>query len=442
MNRSGFDPDLVRQFGDEEATVYPPASLFRDDFEPVRYLRALQTLPASPPLALRIEVPAAGMLDAPGGRRALRFAESLYREAALVGAFLPGGHRVSRVDLSGGATTALSKSQLATLCATLRERFSFMRGEGLDFSIALGSDPDPARMSGFVALGINAGALTIPDIDPAADLARRAQSVAATRIAIAAARREGIRRIDIEVGYGQPRQTPARLAATLANVVDLLPERVRLIRPRAGAGSAGQCRRVDHAEAESRLRLLELAVDLLRDAGYEYLGMDQFAHTSDPLTLARGNATLQRTDHGYTVHGSVMAIGLGVGAISGLGAVRTRNHDDLDRYCDALAKGRLPVARGIVCTSEDELRRDVVDALTCHLRVDKEAIAGRHGVDFDDHFAAELRSLTPMARAGLVAIDAPGLRVTRRGRYLTPAICRVFDAYQQAPAERLATALA
>jgi oxygen-independent coproporphyrinogen-3 oxidase len=214
MNRSGFDPDLVRQFGDEEtpATAYPPASLFRADFEPIRYLQTLQTLPASPLLALRIVVPAAGMLDAPGAHGAVRFEEHLYREAALISAFLPSGHRVTRMDLCGGATTALSDSQLSTLCAALRERFNFVRGAGLDFSIALGSDPDPARMSSFAALGINAGVLTIPDIDPAAELARRAQSVAATRIAIAAARREGIRRIDIELSCGQPRQTPARLA--------------------------------------------------------------------------------------------------------------------------------------------------------------------------------------------------------------------------------------
>jgi oxygen-independent coproporphyrinogen-3 oxidase len=65
----------------------------------------------------------------------------------------------------------------------------------------------------------------------------------------------------------------------------------------------------------------------------------------------------------------------------------------------------------------------------CRFALDKTAVEQRHGIDFDRHFAAELRSLEPLARDGLVELSCTRLEVTPRGRFVVRNVAMAFDAY-------------
>ena len=119
----------------------------------------------------------------------------------------------------------------------------------------------------------------------------------------------------------------------------------------------------------------------------------------------------------------------GHAAIGTVGGNFYQNLKELDAYEAALEAGRLPIEKGLQPTDEDRLRRAVIMQLICHFALRSADIARKFGIDFRQHFAAELARLEPMQDDGLLECDADGIRVTDKGRLLIRNICMVFDGH-------------
>ena len=87
--------------------------------------------------------------------------------------------------------------------------------------------------------------------------------------------------------------------------------------------------------------------------------------------------------------------------------------------------------RGYLSTQDDLLRRDIIQQLTCHFRLDTQAIARNWNIDFKRYFAAELTQLADMIEDGLLTIDDDEIVVQQAGRILVRNICMIFDRFQQ-----------
>jgi oxygen-independent coproporphyrinogen-3 oxidase len=92
----------------------------------------------------------------------------------------------------------------------------------------------------------------------------------------------------------------------------------------------------------------------------------------------------------------------------------------------------LPVFRGYELDEDDVLRRQVINELICHFRLDFAVIERDFSIRFGDYFATELDELAAMERDGLLALDGEGIRVHPAGRLLIRNICMVFDRYLRA----------
>ena len=53
----------------------------------------------------------------------------------------------------------------------------------------------------------------------------------------------------------------------------------------------------------------------------------------------------------------------------------------------------------------------------------------KYGMDFNDHFALELKSLKPLEDDGLIKLSEPALEVTPSGLLLLRVIAMKFDEY-------------
>jgi oxygen-independent coproporphyrinogen-3 oxidase len=73
----------------------------------------------------------------------------------------------------------------------------------------------------------------------------------------------------------------------------------------------------------------------------------------------------------------------------------------------------------------------------CSMPLDFDAFRARHGRAFEACFPDELERLRPYADAGLLELDARGLRVLPKGRVFVRALAMVFDQYVRRP--RVAT---
>jgi oxygen-independent coproporphyrinogen-3 oxidase len=377
--------------------------------------------------------------DRTAGRR---YIERLKREIAIAGPLFDRDREVIQVHFGGGTPNYLSVDELREVMTSLGEHFQLSTSPGRDFSIEV----DPRFLSAdavaaYAEMGLNRASLGVQDFDRTVQAAvNRIQSVECTRATIDACRRHGFRSVNIDLIYGLPHQTLEGFGRTLDTVLDIRPDRLAIY----GYAHMPQLfkpqRRIDAAHlpnVEQRIALLSLAIDKLTAAGYVYIGMDHFALPDDDLARASDAGTLHRNFMGYTTHADCDLLGLGVSAISHIGASFSQNSRELPGWEIAIEAGRLPVWRGLHLNPDDQLRAEVIQELMCQGAVDIASMERRYDIDFHRYFADALAQMQPLVADGLVVIDRLRLSATSRGRLLLRIIAMCFDRYlnQRAPAQ-------
>jgi len=133
---------------------------------------------------------------------------------------------------------------------------------------------------------------------------------------------------------------------------------------------------------------------------------------------------------GYTVRHAPALLGLGPSAIGEIGRLYAQNETGLEKWSAAVDQVGLAAQRGFELSEEDDLRRTVIRAVLCHLKVDAPLLGARFGVDFAAHFAPELERLREMAADGLLELSGGGsFALTECGRYLSRNVAMAFDAH-------------
>jgi len=443
-----FDPELLRRYDvpGPRYTSYPTAPQFTPAFGEAQLRAAAAAGNAGPqprPVSLYLHVPfcsspcfycGCNRIITRDRARGAAYLSRLSREIAMASTLFDGGREVEQVHFGGGTPNFLAPAQIAAVMDVLRDHFRFADAERLDCSIEL--DPrfiTPAEVGELAAAGFNRASLGVQDFDPAVQQAvNRIQGVEQTLGIIAACRGHGFRSVNVDLIYGLPRQTLEGFSRTLDLTLDARPDRLAvygyahlpdLFRPQR------QIRDDELPSAGLKLDLLRLAIDKLGQAGYEYIGMDHFALPGDELARARREGGLHRNFMGYTTRAESDLLGLGVSAISHIGASFSQNPRNIESWESAIDEGRLPVWRGMQMDRDDVIRADVIQQLMCHGRLDFAAIGRQHGIDFRQYFATALDRLQPLHADGLVELDADGLQATPRGRLLLRVIAMCFDRY-------------
>src|SRR5258708_36296484 len=96
---------------------------------------------------------------------------------------------------------------------------------------------------------------------------------------------------------------------------------------------------------------------------------------------------------------------MGITAISGIQDAYAQNYRDIPSWEKAVAERGLATMRGYQLSQQDRLRRTVISRLLCHTIVIKDEISREFGIDFDEHFAEELRRVEQSRQDGLALLD-------------------------------------
>jgi oxygen-independent coproporphyrinogen-3 oxidase len=186
-------------------------------------------------------------------------------------------------------------------------------------------------------------------------------------------------------------------------------------------------------EGVEKFRIFARAIEMLTRARYRYIGLDHFALPEDEICRAQDKRTLHRNFQGYTTKAGCDLYGMGVSSISGLEDAYAQNWRDLPKYYEAIEAGLWPTMRGARVTAEDKLRRSVINRLLCHTVIVKSEVEREFGINFDEHFAAELAHLREFERDGLVRMSRDRIEVIGAGRIFIRNVAIVFDAYLNKP---------
>lgn len=453
---SKFDLDLIRRhnINGPRYTSYPTAAQFRDGDWIGAYessmsdtdLRALSLYLHVPFCATICFYCGCNKINTANLKRADSYVTRLVHEMKLHSRLIRGPHRVEQLHFGGGTPTFLSDDQFSRLFDALHTYFNLADDDARDFSIEIDPrDVGPDRISRLAKLGINRLSVGVQDFDPAVQLAvNRVQSVEETRNVIDAARDNDFHSINIDLINGLPKQTTDGFSRTLQQVIALQPDRLSLYSYAHLPQLFKTQRQIDPRElpnAELKLKLLETAINMLNDAGYEYVGMDHFAKPTDSLIQARHRGTLHRNFQGYTTHGHCELISFGVSSIGNVGRVYVQNAKTLHDYYQSIDAGELAIVRGLIASESDAVVGRVIQDLMCRFEVDYARFENTVGIAFRDYFSSQWQTLRQFEQEGLVILDSDRLHVTKRGRFLVRNICMVFDAYLKGPGENFSKAI-
>ncbi|MCG6872799.1 MAG: oxygen-independent coproporphyrinogen III oxidase [Gammaproteobacteria bacterium] len=443
-----FDSALIQKYDvpGPRYTSYPTAPAFRTSFGEKEYRQAAALSNAAEPprpISLYVHIPfcrtvclycACNRIVTSNHHRAAEYLDYLRTEIRLKGELFDPRRTVSQLHWGGGTPTYLSLEEMAELMGALGESFNLSQDPDRDFGIEV--DPrtvDATIINALRELGFNRISLGIQDLDPAVQKAvNRIQPLDETRAVIRSARDASFDSLSVDLMYGLPHQSVRTFRNTVQEVLHLNPDRISLFNY-AHLPERFKMQRKIRADTlpapEEKLRILKMAIGLLTEAGYLYIGMDHFARPGDSMVRAMQSGELQRNFQGYSTHAACDLVGLGMSAISQVGETYAQNEAELDRYYGLLDGGWLPVARGLKLTLDDRIRRKVIHTLMCKFSLDFRAIGQEFDIDFEDYFRWELREIKALETDGLLVVDAEGITISSRGRMLVRQICMLFDRY-------------
>ncbi len=432
-------------------TSYPTADRFVEAHGPEQHMRALAQRSAGvggltgsgAPLSVYVHVPfceslcyycACNKIITKHHERGAEYLELLDAEIRMWTQALGPRQGVTQLHLGGGSPTFLSDSELTQMTERLKAAFEWL--PGIEASIEV--DPrtvNEARLAHLKHLGFNRLSLGIQDFDERVQQAvHRVQSYEQVETLMKSARALGFQSINLDLICGLPLQTTTSFKRTLEQVIELRPERIALYAYAHLPQRFKAQRRIHSVDIplpEVRLQMHAQAIAAFLEAGYEHIGMDHFALPSDALAQAKRQGRLHRNFQGYTVQPDGDLIGLGVSAISRVGASYCQNAKTIEEYRDALEQGLWPVVRGITLSRDDLVRRATIMALMCQGRLDFQALADAHLIDPRKYFAAELEALQNHAEQGLVTISDQAVEITALGWFFVRSIAAVFDRFLQ-----------
>ncbi|MBT8474549.1 MAG: coproporphyrinogen III oxidase, partial [Alphaproteobacteria bacterium] len=251
-----------------------------------------------------------------------------------------------------------------------------------------------------------------------------------TKAAADGLRDRGVKSLNVDILYGLPHQTEARISDSVQKVLTLSPDRVALY---GYAHVPWMARRQSliPTEAlpapEARLELYETARELFVWDGYEEIGIDHFARPNDGLAVAHREGRLKRNFQGYTDDPANVLIGTGASSISRFPQGFAQNNPATSGYHAAIRDGQLATARGHAFTPEDKIRAAMIGKLMCEFRIDFEEL----GAELGEPPQALSKRLDGIDDAfpEMLAHEATSIEIRPEARPLTRMIARFLDTF-------------
>ncbi len=330
------------------------------------------------------------------------YVDALLAELELEGHVL--AERVETVFLGGGTPSFTERSELARLLAALPAAEE----------LTVEANPEtvtPALAELLLAGGVNRVSLGAQSFrSHLLSVLERRASPDDVRRAVHTLRDAGCDNISLDLLYGIPGQSASDLDADLADALSFEPEHLSCYELEAKPGT-----RFTHAHGEELQRqadamegYFEQVVDTLTGAGYRWYETSSFCLTGE---RARGRDLRARHNLAYWLGRDYL--GVGIGAVSTVAGLRTRNLASLGRYVGALAAGESPPRELEPLDAETQERERLLLGLRLDQPVELDQVNGALDRDAAERLAA----------LGLVEIGSNGsgtgtLTLTRRGRFL------------------------
>ena len=334
------------------------------------------------------------------------YLEALAVELAKIGSPKP----IRTLFLGGGTPSHLNLRQIDRLFGELNRWLP--RETGGEVSLEANPDTfDTEKARRLAALGVNRISLGVQSFQPSVlRVLERLHKPEHVAPAVDAAHR-WIGRVSIDLIFGVPGQTIDQWTDDLNRAMQLQPEQVSTYGLTFEKGTRlwkMQQRDEVHAiEEDIELKMYQLAMETLEDAGYEQYEISSFARTGG------------RCIHNQIYWANEAFFGFGVGAAAYRDGTRTLNVRNTQDYIRRTLAEESPVFQSETLSPEERAR----ETLSLNLRraegVLRERFRIQTGFDLDS-LAGE--AMARHVAAGFMIDDGASVRLTRTGRCVADSI--------------------
>jgi oxygen-independent coproporphyrinogen III oxidase len=435
-----FNADLLRKYNQPlpRYTSYPPATELRAEFPELDYREALaklnEVIAASnqrrSPLSLYFHIPfcqstcyfcGCNTIVSNNKNIAQPYLEYLTQEIKQTSALLDRTRQVVQLHWGGGTPNYLNLQQVELLWKTIERYFDLADDAELSIEI----NPryvDKNYIFSLRETGFNRISFGIQDFNPEVQLAvNRVQPEEMLFHVMDWIKDAGFESVNVDLIYGLPHQALQTFEKTLEKTLKLDPDRIAVFNFAYVPWLKPAQKNIPEQALPSpqeKLEILKMTIEKLTQNQYLFIGMDHFAKSNDELAIAQQNGTLKRNFQGYTTQADTELFVFGMTSISMLHDMYAQNHRRLKDYYRAIESGKLPLEKGIWLNRDDTIRRDAIVELMCHFQLDKQVLAEKYYLDFDEYFALEKSELQALEADGLVRLFPDRIEVTPTGRLL------------------------
>ena len=334
------------------------------------------------------------------------------------------------IHLGGGSPSYLDKEGFDLLIDKLGTLSNI--NNLVEFSIEV--DPrtvTPDKICYYSEKGINRLSFGIQDFNPTVQKAiDRVQPLEDVEALVSPDIRKRFKSINFDLMFGLPFQTRESFRETIDSVVRILPERIALFHFNYRTDifeNHSLIKNKDLPEEYDKSMINIEAIHRLLDAGYERVGLDNFALPQDTLAQAAQKGTVSRNFNGYTRGGTVDLIGVGPSAISSFSDYYFQNIYAVDDYCSSIDLCQTPIFRGIHLTKDQQIREDIILSFISSFSLDLANIEQKHSIKFNVYFEQELKLLEELIADEIVEWVDSCISVTPKGKFCVRYVCMVFD---------------
>ena len=330
------------------------------------------------------------------------------------------------IHLGGGTPTFFSAENLQLLINGLTENSTLHPEAEFSFE-AHPNNTTELHLKTLYNLGFRRLSLGIQDFDPKVQLIiNRIQRFEQVKMVTELARNIGYHSVNFDLIYGLPLQTYEGLGDTIRLVEKLMPDRIAFYSYAHVPWIKSGQRRFTEQDLPSvieKQKLYELGRQMFTTMGYEEIGMDHFALSTDSLYKAERYGKLHRNFMGYTHQYTQLMIGLGVSSISDSWFVFAQNVKKVEEYLDLVNKGQLPIFKGHHLDNEDLVIRKHILNLMCKGKTEWDS-----SVEPIEALSAGLERIKLLVEDGLVDMDGHSITVRPLGKRFLRNICMALDA--------------
>ena len=419
-------------------TSYPTALEFSDEFSYDEYIKRLKE--CDKPLSLYFHLPfcrsacyfcGCNVIYTSKSDKMSRYLDYLERELEILSSIVDTNRSVVQMHFGGGTPTFYSASELDRIIKAIKKHFKNFAN---DAEISCEIDPrflNEEQLQVLSSHGFNRVSFGVQDFDEQVQKEiHRIQPYDITQNAVNLARKYGMISVNTDLIYGLPYQSLDSFKRTLELGVSLNPDRFAIFNYAHVPWIKKSMRKFDETTLPSpkiKLEILKYTMEYLPNHGYKMIGRDHYAKPEDELFKALENGSLHRNFQGYTTKGGAQLIGIGLTSIGEGDDYYAQNYKDMTSYEAAIDAGKLPNAKGIYLNSEDRLRKSVIMELMANFSLDIKRVESEFGINFFEHFKAELNELGDLMQ--FININNDKISINQTGTLLIRNIAMCFDEY-------------